>query len=223
MIMSRSNLIDLGNYRIVDLSEEIRPGLLKVNGEYVHGSELRRLEIRQWIYGPDKTFMHWVETETHIGTHVEFPSHYKEELKDGVSLPLETFIGEAIGVNLGYKKPGEPLMPEDLEEAGVKRDDILILWSPYSGDDRPKISPEAAKWMFECGIKMLGVDTSIGVEWNAELMATHDYLLGNDIPIIERLAHLDQLRKKRFFFIGLPLRIRLLDSCWIRAVALEEK
>ena len=216
-------LIDLSRYRIVDLSEEIRPGVLKVNGKYVHGSEVRRLEIRQYIYEPDKTFMHWVETETHVGTHVEFPAHYKDGLKDGASFSPETFMGEAVGVNLNYKKPGEAIAPKDLEEAGVGREDILIVWSPYSGGDIPRISPDTSKWMFERGIKMLGVDNSVDIEWDANSMATHDYLLGNDIPIIERLAHLDQLRKKRFFFIGLPLRIRHLDSCWIRAIALEEK
>lgn len=215
-------MLDLKKYRIVDLSEEIVPGTLKVNGEYVHGSEVRRFEIREFIYAPDRTFMNWVETETHIGTHVEFPAHYVRGGKDGASLPIDIFLGEAVGVKLDYKKPGEPLTPEDLEKAGVKEGDIVLLWSPYKGDDRPKITPEAAKWMAEKKIKMLGVDNSIQVEWSNELMATHDNLLKNDIPIIERLANLDQLKKKRFFFIGLPLRVKNMDSSWIRAIALEE-
>lgn len=215
-------VIDLKKYRIVDLSEELVPGTLNTNGEYVHGSEVRRLEIREFIYKPDNTIMHWVETETHIGTHVEFPAHYVRGGKDGTSLPIETFMGEAVGIDLGYKKPGEPLTPEDLEKAGVKSGDIVLIWSPYKGDDRPAISPEAAKWMAEKKIKLLGVDNSIKVEASYELMATHENLLKNDIPIIERLANLNQLKKKRFFFIGLPLRIRNLDSSWIRAVALEE-
>ncbi|MEM2875490.1 MAG: hypothetical protein QXL67_00840, partial [Candidatus Bathyarchaeia archaeon] len=80
-------MIDLKKHRIVDLSEELVPGTLKVDGRYVHGSEVRRLEIRQFIYAPDNTLMHWVSTETHIGTHVEFPAHYVKEGKDGVSLP----------------------------------------------------------------------------------------------------------------------------------------
>ena len=215
-------MIDLKKYRMVDLSEELVPDTLKVDGRFVHGSEIRRLIIRQFIYEPDNTFMHWVETETHIGTHIEFPAHYVEGGKDGVSLPLELFIGEAIGINLNYKKPGEPLTPEDLEKAGVKSGDIVLVWSPYSGDDRPRISPEAAKWLAEKKIKILGVDNSIQVEWSSDSMATHDNLLKNDIPIIERLANLDQLRKKRFFFIGLPLKIRNMDSSWIRAIALED-
>lgn len=69
-------MIDLSRYRIVDLSMPIRPGIWKVNGKYLHGDQVRRLEARQFIYEPDKTLMHFVDTETHIGTHVEGPSHH---------------------------------------------------------------------------------------------------------------------------------------------------
>ena len=71
-------LIDLSKYRIIDLSVRLTPGVHSVNQEYVHGRELRKLEIRQFIYKPDNTFMYWVDTETHIGTHVEAPAHYIE-------------------------------------------------------------------------------------------------------------------------------------------------
>ncbi|MEM2875491.1 MAG: cyclase family protein, partial [Candidatus Bathyarchaeia archaeon] len=133
-----------------------------------------------------------------------------------------TFMGEAVGINLNYKKPGDLLTPEDLEKAGVKPGDIVLIWSPYTGDERPKISPEAAEWLSNKRIKLLGVDNSIQVEWSYSMMATHENMLKNDIPIVERLANLNQLKKRRFFFIGLPLKIRNLDSSWIRAIALEE-
>ena len=215
-------MIDLKRYRVVDLSKEVRPGILKLDGSYVHGSEVRRLEARQFVYQPDKTFMHWVETETHLGTHVECPSHFIKNGKDVSALPITTFMGEAIGLNLKYKGPGEPLTPNDLEKAGVKAGDILIMWSPYKGEERPYISREAAEWIAKKGVKLVGVDDSIRVEQSLELMATHSLLLGNDVPIVEGLANLNQLKKTRFFFIGLPLRIKGLDASWIRAVALEE-
>ena len=126
-------------------------------------------------------------------------------------------------VGLLDKKPREPITPDDLLKAGVKQNDIVLLSSPYKGEDRPHISAEASEWMFKTGIKMLGADTSVIID-RVELtkMTTHKFLLGNDIPIIECLAHLDQLRKKRFLFIGFPLRIAGIDSSWMRAVALEE-
>lgn len=217
-------MIDLKKYRLVDLSERLEPGMKKVDGTYRHGNQIRRLEAEQWIYTKDQTLMHWVNTETHIGTHVEGPSHYNKEGKEIGDMAVETFIGEAILVRLLDKNPREPITPDDLMKAGVKQEDIVLLSSPYKGEDRPYVSAEASEWLFKTGVKMLGADASVIVEeLQLTKMAAHNLLLGNDIPIIERLAHLDQLRKKRFLFIGFPLRIAGIDSSWIRAVALEER
>lgn len=215
-------MIDLKKYRIIDLSEEIIPGILKVNGEYVHGNQIRKFEIRQFIYAPDKALMHWVDTETHIGTHVELPAHLTDGAKSSSEMPLESFIGEAIVIKLDFLKPkegkGQPIMPSHLER--VKKDDIVLLWSPYSSDERPYISPESAEWLAEKPVKMVGVQ-NIGVESPGGSMATHKNLLGNDIPLIEGLVNLEKVQRERVFYIGLPLRVFGLDSSWIRAVVLE--
>ncbi|MFQ6075782.1 MAG: cyclase family protein [Candidatus Bathyarchaeia archaeon] len=215
-------MIDLKRYRIVDLSMELHPGVQKVNRQYVHGRELRRLEIRQFIYAPDMTFMHWVDTETHIGTHVEGPSHYIEGGKAVSAIPIEGYMGEAIILKFADKGPrdGErqPITPEDL--TGVREGDIVLMWSPYGRGETPYISPEAAEWLRKRGIKMIGIQ-GIGLEAPGS-MASHEAFLRNDIPIIEGLVNLDQLKRERFFYIGLPLKIAGLDSSWVRAIALEE-
>ena len=217
-------MIDLKNYRIIDLTAKLCPGVLKANGEYVHGEEVRRFEIRQFIYAPDKCFMHWVETETHIGTHVEMPAHYVEDGKSASEMPIELFMGEAIVLGFDFLKPkdgkGQPIKPEHLKQ--VKEGDIVLMWSSYKGDEAPYISPEAAEWLAKRRIKMLGVQ-NIGVEASYELMATHKNMLENDIPLIEGLVNLETIKKERVFYIGLPLRVYGLDASWIRAIALEEK
>ncbi len=217
-------MIDLGDYRIIDLSVELKPGVLRVNGEYTHGGERRRLEIRQFIYAHDRTFMHWVETESHIGTHVEMPAHYIDGGRSSSEMPIETFIGEALVLKFDFLKPingsGQPIRPDHL--GGVKEGDILLMWSPFRRDEMPYISSDASRFMVERNIKMLGVQ-NIRVEESYEEMATHKNLLMNDIPIIENLVNLEEVSKSRVFFIGLPIKIRGLDSSWIRAVALEEK
>jgi len=222
-----SGMIDLRKYRLIDLSEQLQPGIKKADGAYRHGNQTRRLEAEQWIYADDQTFMHWVDIETHVGTHVEGPSHYTKEGREIGEMALEKFMGEAVLVRLSDKKPRDPVTPDDLIRAGVKQNDIVLLSSPYKGEDRPCISPQASEWMSKTGIKMLGVDDSIvvdrGSKGKAGEMTTHRFLLGNDIPIVERLAHLDELSKNRFLFIGFPLRITGIDSSWIRAVAVEER
>ncbi len=215
-------MIDLERYRVIDLSVELQPGVLKADGRYVHGKEIRRFEIRQFVYAPDNTFMHWVETETHIGTHVEMPAHYRKEGRSAAEMPLVNFMGEAIVLKFDFLKPkdgeGQPIRPAHLEK--VREKDIVLMWSPFKGREAPYISAEAAKWLAGRGIKMLGVQ-NVGVEESHCSMVTHDSLLTKDIPIIEVLANLDQIKKERVFYIGLPLRVANLDSSWIRAVALE--
>ncbi|HIE19244.1 TPA: hypothetical protein EYP75_05915 [Candidatus Bathyarchaeota archaeon] len=215
-------MINLKNYRIIDLSEEIIPGILKVNGEYLHGNQIRRFEIRQFIYAPDKALMHWVKTETHIGTHVELPAHLTDGAKSASEMPLESFMGEAVVLKFDFLKPiegkGQPIMPSHLEK--VRKNDIVLLWSSYSGDESPYISPESAEWLAKKPVKMVGVQR-IGVEAPGGSMATHDNLLRNEIPLIEGLVNLEEVQKDRVFFIGLPLRVKGLDSSWIRALALE--
>lgn len=212
--------VDLSKYRIVDLSAEIIPGI-RTGERYMHGSVRRRFEVNRFIYTADNTYMNWVETETHVGTHVECPSHYVENGKDVASLPLETFMGEGVAVNLRSKR-AQPITPTDMGDAGVRRGDIVLMWSGWGGEERPFISVEAAEWLLKTRVRMVGVDDSIGVEAPGS-MATHDLLLRNDIPIIEGLSNLDALEGERFFFIALPLRVRGLDSSWVRAIALVGK
>ena len=217
-------MIKIQNYRIVDVSAELHPGVFRVNGEYVHGKESRRFEIRQYVYAPDKTFMHWVETESHIGTHVEMPAHYVAGAKSSSEMPLETFFGEAIVIKLDLLKPkdgiGQPITPSHLSK--VKEEDIVLIWSPFKANEAPYLSSEATKWLADKNIKMLGIQ-NVRVEASHSLMATHKNLLEKDIPIIEGLVNLEKIEKERVFYIGLPLKVANLDSSWIRAVALESR
>ena len=202
------------NCRIIDLSAEVHPNVLKINGGYLRGNQTRRFNLRQFINAEDGTYMHFIEAESHIGTHVEVPSHLRDSLKSCVELPLEKFMGEA--VVLGFEAD-TPIKPEHLEK--VREGDIVLMWSAGGA----YITPEAAEYLAKKCIKMLGVQ---GV--NPEVpgscnLATHIALLEKNIPIIEGLVNLEKIKKERVFFIGLPLKITHLDSSWIRAIALEPR
>jgi kynurenine formamidase len=216
-------MIDLSKYRMIDLSKKIVPGTKRVSGEYAHGNQIRRMEARQFIFKPDGMLMYWVDTESHIGTHVEGPSHHPDAEKCLTDLHLDTFIGEAAVLNLSGIEPvvgvGQPVLPSDLGE--VRKGDIVLMWSSLEGPARPYISPEAAQHLLKVGAKMIGIQ-GVGLE-APDSMASHDTLLLNDIPIIEGIENLDKIKRKRVFYMGLPIKITEIDSSWIRAVVLEEK
>jgi len=179
--------------------------------------------------------MHYVDLESHVGTHVEAPSHYiparyNRPAEDVSELALEKFIGEAVFWDLSKVEKGKVLKPEDVD-VEVREGDIFIVGnSPYRGKDRPKFSEELVRWLVDKKIKLVGIDDSVGitvrkregVTLTLEDLIEHELLLGNGIPIVEQLANLDKLRKKRFLFIGFPLNISGLDSSPIRAVAIED-
>jgi len=216
-------MIDLEKYRIIDLSHRMTPGVRWVNGEYRHGGESRRLEIREYVFEPDKMLMYWVETESHIGTHVEGPGHHPGAEKDLTDLPIDTYMGEAIVLKFDGLAPengnARAISPEHLGR--VKDGDIVLLWSPYGGEECPYISVEATHHLRDTGIKMLGIQ-GIGLEAPGS-MASHDTFLLNDIPIIEGLENLDMVTRERVFYIGLPINIEKIDSSWTRAIVLEER
>jgi arylformamidase len=206
------------NARVVDLSKVCHPG-----------KEERRLEIRPYkVYAGE--IMHEIDTMSHIGTHVEVPSHFIGPLrgtkcKDLADYPAEAWMGEAVFIDLSTLAPKVAVTSEFVKKFGVRDGDIVIMGnSKYVGDDQNYLTNEAAKYLADLNIKILGLDTTFKIEeffTPLAAMRTHVYMMEKDIPLIEVMVNLDQLRERRFFFIGVPVAIVGLDAFPIRAVALE--
>ena len=209
----------LGKGRIVELNKVLEPG-----------KETRRLEIRRFrIFAGE--FMHDIDSMSHIGTHAEAPSHFIPALPEGKEapdiseFPPDAWWGEAIFINLAKLPPRARVTPELLKEKGVRKGDIVLIGnSPYKDDEKISMTDAASIWLAELGIKLLAMDFSYSIEENfSELgkMRAHVELLSRNIPLIEGLAHLDQLKAERFFFMGLPCRVKGCDAWPIRAIAIE--
>lgn len=216
--MNMTELMKKG--RIVELSNIIYPG-----------KEERRLEIRRKRVMVGE-FMYEIDTLSHIGTHAETPNHFipaiyeGAEAKDLTDFPPETWMGEAVFVDLSSLKPGDLITPEFLEQFPIKEGDIVLIGNAKKGEDGTKVrmSSRSAEYLLNKKIKVLGMDWSYQLEESFEgldKMKIHLLLLGNDIPLIEGLCYLDQLKERRFYFIGLPYRVKGCDGWPIRAIAIE--
>ena len=205
--------------RIVELNKVLEPG-----------KEARRMEIRRFrIYAGE--FMHDIDTMSHIGTHAEAPSHFIPALPEGKDapdiseFPPEAWWGEAVFINLAKLPPKAKVTPELLKEKGVRKGDIVLIGnSSYKDEEKITMTDAASYYLAEVGIKLLAMDFSYSIEENfSELsrMKAHVELLKRGIPLIEGLAHLDQLKEDRFFFMGLPSRVKGCDAWPIRAIAIE--
>ena len=70
--------------------------------------------------------MHFIQSQTHNGTHAEGSYKHAEEGPDMAGMPLASFLGEAVVGDFSAKAPGEPIEPDDLGRAGVRRGDIVL-------------------------------------------------------------------------------------------------
>jgi len=227
----------LKGYRIVDLSERTEPG--KALGP---DGRLRWFFTRVFPYPqPGGEWMRDIVMESHISTHVEGPSHYVDAiaLKEGVGkdlsqLPLISYFGEAVLVKCDKIPDNSPITVDHLKDAGVREGDIVIIGlSGRAGQAAPYMSDEATRWLADLPIKMIGFDRTIGIENRVRLsgvtdarerlegMLLHKMMCENDIPIIEVLANLEQLKRTRFFLFAFPAYLTGLESFPIRAVAFE--
>lgn len=219
------NRFNLSGYRIVDLSKWLYPG-----------KEDRRLDVRRYISKPMNDYHSEMDLMSHLGTHVEAPLHFNESWKDILDIPVEKYMGRAVLLNLKDIEPCAPVTAEVLDRTDggkVKKGDIVLLNSPYSlvpftnesnteKDKRPYVCRETAEWLALKEIKAIGFNDTVSIEKSKKDVAEfHDILMSKDVLFLEVLKNFDQLEKEIFLIIYLPLPIAGLDSCPVRAVAVE--
>jgi kynurenine formamidase len=214
--------------RIIDLSKKVTPGAAE--GPLDTGQ--RKYEIKSFTYPPGE-IMHNIEMESHISSHVEAPSHFVpvrhgRSADDVSEVPLITWFGMAVLVDCKDLAPQTAIGKEILEKFQIREKDIVLFGKcPHQGEDRCYLAKEGVEYLLEKKIKMVGVDDTVFPE-NPEFIGkdlnayyTHDLMLSNDIPIIEGLANLGELKEQRFLFFGFPAKMGGLESFPIRAVAIE--
>jgi len=168
----------------------------------------------------------------HAGTHVDAPVHIVENGRSIDEMPLDAFVGPGVVISVD-KAGGEDVTAKDLEDSGVpvKPGDILML---HTGWDKkfesadynmhPYLSPDAAQWIVDHGVKMFGIDC-ITVDLPTPMRPkgfdypVHKILLGNDVLIAENVMNLGELVGKPSRILALPLKVRGSDAAHARIVA----
>jgi kynurenine formamidase len=227
------NLEGIGAYllngRIVDLSKKVEPG--KAEGPLDTGK--RKYEIKKFTFPPGE-IMHFIEMESHISTHIEAPSHFVpvrhgKPAHDISEVSLSRLFGMGVLVDCKDLAPKTPIGAEILKRFPIHKDDIVLIGKcPHPGKDRCYLVKDGIEYLLKKKIKMVGVDDTVFPEDPQYAMKDlakyfcHDLMLSNEIPIIEGLGSLNQLKKQRFLFFGFPAKMGGLESFPIRAVAIEE-
>jgi len=220
--------IDETKYRVIDLSYKVT----------APGTEDRPLRAERGLLADDST-KHQVTTHTHVGTHIESPSHFFDDGKELDAYPLDRFYGPAVLFDFAGID-GEGVDGEKLERdiGDIMRPGRIVVfrnthpdWRRIHGEDRkrlPYLNADGARWLVDREAKMIVIDDFSGIrvadgkdssrENHAILMAP-----GVEMPLLEFPDGLERLSRREFFFMALPVRFAGLDSLWARAIAIEER
>ena len=175
----------------------------------------------------------------HGPTHVDALCHLDpaEDAPSIDEMPLETFYGPAVCIDVSHVVPPTYITIADLEGAlsasGVElqRGDALLMrtgafdkhgGTPEYCSDYSGLDEDAGNWLFENGVKVFGVDSPSPDNPISRTYPVHMMCRRNHITHYENLANLDQVVGRRFTFAGFPLKIRGGTGSPVRAVAIVE-
>ena len=168
-----------------------------------------------------------VVMSTHQGTHLDAMYHFVDGGRTLDQMPIDWFYGPATVLRIP-KAPREEITPADFqpyEHLLVPGAKIIYEtgWQAHFGRDDfftdfPSLTMDAARYLVERRIRLLGMDTPTP---SREWYEVHHILLAKEaeIVIVESIANL-ALVPDQITFMGFPLNFKGRDGSPIRAVAL---
>lgn len=162
---------------------------------------------------------------THSGTHIDAPRHVIEGGGGVDEIDINAVIGECEVFDLSAIE--REITVRDLEGRDIKKGDRVLFKTSNSArgfgrffDDYVYLSGNAAEYLAEIGVALVGVDAlSVKQKGSSDLRA-HELLLRVGVVILEGVNLFD-IKEGRYNLIALPLRLKGLDGSPVRAV-LEE-
>ena len=167
-----------------------------------------------------------IKLNTHLGTHLDCPSHLGDKNIFTDNMSIDHFYGHATVIDVRDKICNEEINIE--LKAKYFNYDYIIFFTGHDlfwGKDKyfntyPALSKKLTKELAKSSIKGIGIDTCNVDKVNDLNFTNHHILLNQEKVIIENLTNLDKLIDKNFKLMVFPLKIKNGDGSPIRAVAL---
>src|SRR3989338_9045958 len=158
----------------------------------------------------------------HTGSHVDAPYHVLTNGKTIEKISPDRFMGKAIV--LDFTKVKNAITEKHFKSAKIQKNDIVLLKTKNKPDkefdyDFTYLEKSGAECLASKKIKAVGID-SLGIERSQPNHITHNILAENGIPIFEGLD-LSKIKQGKYFFHGLPLKIKNGDASPVRAVLVK--
>jgi arylformamidase len=163
----------------------------------------------------------------HSGTHLDPPVHFVPGGKTVDQLDLNVLYGPARVVDLTHVE--KAITADDLERAKLPKRAVRILVKTRNSDlwdrsgfqkDFVAFAWDAAHWIVDHDIKLIGIDYLSAESFGASEPKTHRILLGAGIIIVEGLD-LKNIAPGNYTLACLPLKIKNGDGGPARAILIE--
>jgi arylformamidase len=160
-----------------------------------------------------------ISLDMHTGTHADAYYHMLSKGKKINQISLDKFIGNCVVLDLTKIK--DKITVKDLKNKTIKKSDIVLLKTlkkPIKKFNKnfTYLEKTGASFLSSKKIRSVGID-ALGIERAQPKHETHKILFKKNILIIEGLD-LSKIKPGRYFFIGMPLKIKDGDASPIRAV-----
>ncbi len=183
------------------------------------------VEIKHFASASGQSFNSQILLGSHVGTHIDAPAHAFSEGKKIQDFPLNYFVGGVRVLDLSSSKSSISLV--DIKSKNVKKGERILLKTTNSSrgfthfyDDYVFLSPEAAHYVAEKEIRLLGIDSFSVKQKGSPDNRPHTELLSKNIPIIEGID-LAKVTEGAYFLVALPLAAETNDAAPARVVLLK--
>jgi len=214
--------------RFVDLSHTIEHGLVTYKGlpAPIVCDYLSREASRE-KYAPGTEFqIGRIEMVTNTGTYLDCPFHRYANGKDLSEIAIAAMTDlDAIVVRAPHAS-AQAIGPEAFRDKEIRGRAVLVHtgwdvhWNtPQYYEGGPFLTAEAARYLRDCGVKLVGIDAHNIDDTRGGERPVHSILLGAEILIVEHLCNLDALPDEGFVFSATPPKFKGAGTFPVRAMA----
>lgn len=209
--------------KIYDVTLPVYPGMIVWPGD----AGVRLMPTSRMADGDDHNVSE-LSLGVHTGTHVDAPYHF---LADGVTveqLPLDALVGPAIVAHL---PDVAAITAADLEALHPPTETQRLLFKTRNSDlwargeiafqmDYVALTPDAARWVVERGMRLVGVDYLSVDGFHSQDHPVHRTLLRAGVVIVEGLD-LRGVEAGVYELYCLPLKLAGADGAPARVILIR--
>lgn len=222
-----SGALESGTVRYVDLSHTIEDGLVTYPGlPPAHICDYLSRERSREIYAEGTQFqIGRIDMVANTGTYIDCPSHRYADGKDLSQIAPEDCAdldALVVRVPASVRAIGHGHF-RDLELRGRA---VLVhtgwdrhFGTPAYGVGHPFLTEDAAVWLRDCGVRLVGIDSVNIDDTSGKARPVHSILLGAGILIVEHLRNLAALPDADFSFSAVPPKVKGMGTFPVRALA----